>query len=103
MAFRAPAEVPEKAIQEEIEQWLKSLGKHCFYVRARMDKPHTVRAGTPDFIGWLNGKPFALEIKRKGGKPTVEQNGELLRCQLAGAVVGVAHSLDEAKEILKSL
>jgi hypothetical protein len=91
-------EVPEKAIQEEIESWLKSLGSRCYYVRSRMDKAHTMRCGTPDFIGWIDGMPFALEVKRKGGKVTNEQAGELLRSKLAGAEVGVVTSLEQAQE-----
>jgi len=94
-------EVAEAAIQNEIEAWLRSLGQRAFWVRSRMDKATTYRVGTPDFVGWIDGKPFALEVKRRGGKLRPEQLGELLRCELAGAKQGVVHSLDEAKELLK--
>jgi hypothetical protein len=96
--------VREADIQEAIEAHLKSYGNDCYYYRARMDKPTTGRVGTPDFIGWLRGKPFMLEVKRPGGKQTREQAGELLRGQLAGApCVAVVHSLEEARMALEKL
>jgi len=86
----------EAVIQEAIAAYLNGLGLDCYFVWHRMDKPTTCRAGTPDFTGWILGKPFALEVKRPGKKETREQAGELLRCQLAGAVVAVVHSISEA-------
>ena len=93
----------EADIQEQIETLLKSYGRECYYFRARMDKPTTGRVGTPDFIGWLRGKPFMLEVKRPGGKQTREQAGELMRGQLAGAKSAVVYSLVEAVEFLQTL
>lgn len=86
----------ESAIQEAIAAYLNGLGLGCYYVWHRTDKPTTCRVGTPDFTGWIYGKPFALEVKRPGKKETREQAGELLRGQLAGAVVAVVHSISEA-------
>ena len=86
----------EAEIQQSIAAYLDSHGRECFYVWHRMDQPTTCRVGTPDFVGWIRGKPFALEVKRPGAKETREQAGELLRGQLAGAKVAVVHSLGEA-------
>jgi hypothetical protein len=98
-----PKSEREADIQEQIETLLKSYGRECYYFRARMDKPTTGRIGTPDFIGWLRGRPFMLEVKRPGGKQTREQAGELMRGQLAGAVVSVVHSAEEAASFLEKL
>ena len=97
------AKTREADIQETIETHLKSFGRDCYYFHARMDKPTTGRVGTPDFIGWLRGKPFMMEVKRPGGKQTREQAGELMRGQLAGAESAVVYSLDDAVEFLKTL
>ena len=45
--------------------------------------------------------PFALEVKRPGGKQTREQAGALMHAQLAGGNSAVVHSLAEAIEFLK--
>ena len=93
----------EADIQEQIESLLKSYGRDCYYYRARMDKPTTGRVGTPDFIGWIRGRPFMLEVKRPGGKQTREQAGELMRGQLAGAESAIVYSLEEAVEFFATL
>lgn len=96
----AQREVGHGGIQDEIEAWLKSLGHACYWVRSRTDAPTTNAVGTPDFIGWWCGKPFALEVKRPGKKETREQAGELLRCRLAGGVAAIVHSVAEARATL---
>jgi len=93
----------EAEIQQSIAAYLDSHGRECFYVWHRMDQPTTCRVGTPDFVGWIRGRPFALEVKRPGAKETREQAGELLRGQLAGARVAVVHSLAEAAKALAGI
>lgn len=94
-------DLPEREIQDQIEAFLRSLGPECYYVRSRMDKPTTNAVGTPDFIGWYRGTPFAFEVKRKGRKPTPEQQAKLAWCHRAGAVnVCVVHSVDRVREII---
>lgn len=111
LARRAPAEasapsnsaVREADIQDAIESLLKSFGRDCYYVRSRMDKPTTCKVGTPDFIGWLRGMPFQLEVKRPGGKETREQAGELMRGRLAGSTSAIVHSVAEAEIFFRGL
>lgn len=99
----APTTEAEADIQDAIEGYLKSLGTSCFYIRHRMDRATTCAVGCPDFIGWLGSKPFALEVKKPGQKPTTAQLGMLLWAQLAGAKAEVVHSLSEATEVLAKL
>jgi hypothetical protein len=111
LARRAPAEasapskssVREAEIQDAIETLLKSFGRDCYYVRSRMDKPTTCKVGTPDFIGWLRGMPFQLEVKRPGAKETREQAGELMRGRFAGSTSAIVHSVAEAEIFFRGL
>ena len=98
--FSSGPQKSEAEIQDEIEAFLKSLGRECYYVRARMDRPTTTACGTPDFLGWINGKPFALECKRPGQKPTPAQVGALTWVELAGAKTAVVDSKQEAIDAL---
>lgn len=93
-------EIGKGGIQDEIEDWLKSLGVRCAWIRQRTDKPTTTKEGTPDFIGAINGFAFALEVKQPGKKPTSAQQAELHRWHCAGAKTAVVHSLAEAKSVL---
>ncbi len=99
-----PAKVAprEAVIQEQIANHLRSLGRECYFVWHRTDRPTTCAIGTPDFVGWLRGRPFAMEVKKPGGKQTREQAGALMQAQLAGAKSRVVHSLAEAVEFLKT-
>lgn len=86
----------ENAIQEEIEEWLKTQVHRAWWDRKRMDRPTTSREGVPDFVGAFAGVPFGLEVKRPGEKASTEQLGELLWLRRAGAVTAVVFSRDEA-------
>lgn len=93
----------EDAIQEDIEDYMKTLTPRLWWDRKRMDKPTTSRCGVPDFIGCFHGVPFAMEVKRPGEKPTMQQSGELMWLGKAGAATAVVHSRDEAIQFLMSL
>lgn len=60
-------------------------------------------AGDPDLYGCLNGRAFAIEMKRPGEKPTKLQEQRLREWATAGAYVGIAHSAEEMLGILDSL
>lgn len=98
--LRAANGKSEAEIQQEIAAYLDSI--RAFYVWHRTDKPMTARVGTPDFVGISKGIGFAIEVKRPGFKPTVEQSGQLLHAKLEGARTGIAHSLEEAIAILNT-
>lgn len=53
----------------------------------------------PDIVGCTNGTMFAIEVKQPGRKASARQAHELAKWKLAGARVGVATSVDEAREI----
>ena len=59
-------------------------------------------AGDPDLYGAINGRHFEIEVKRPGEQLTELQTRRLLEWKLAGAMTGVAHSVEEALAILRS-
>lgn len=61
------------------------------------------RAGKPDISGCVNGRRFEIEVKRPGNKPTKLQLKELREWEEAGAITGVAYSLEDVKELLKDV
>ncbi len=96
-----PSSQSEAGIQQEISDWLRS--QRAFFVWHRTDKPSTAQVGTPDFVGCSKYfGPFALEVKKPGGKETREQAGALLHARLEGMRAAVVHSLVEAVEFLNS-
>jgi hypothetical protein len=89
------SERAEDEIQEEIEDYLKSLGTECYYIRHRMDEPTTCRTGVADFIGWYRGRPFSLEVKVPGKKTPPDQLGELAWARQAGAIARTVYSVED--------
>lgn len=57
-------------------------------------------AGDPDLYGSINGRHFEIEVKRRDREPTPLQQARLAEWRKTGALVGVAHSVDEALFIL---
>ena len=86
----------EKAIVNRIRNMIKNHGGYCVKYHGG---PFT-QAGTPDLLGCLNGRAFAIEVKRPGGKATPLQLHELSQWAAAGAVAGVATSVEEAEGLL---
>ena len=63
----------ESKLHEKIEQEL--IRRRWYYVHSRMDKKSTQAKGIVDFvIAAPNGVTYWCEIKRKGGKLSLEQN-----------------------------
>jgi hypothetical protein len=60
-------------------------------------------AGDPDLYGTIRGRHFEIEVKRPNDRRsqlTQIQAANLLKWKLAGAITGVARSVDEALAIL---
>lgn len=93
----------EKVIQQEIEDWLRTLGNQVWWSRSRMDQPTTNREGVPDFLMCFNGWFLAVEVKKPGKKPTTKQRDELGWIRAAGGVECVATSLGEVKALFELL
>ena len=68
-----------------------------------MDKPTTGRVGVPDFLICFSGLFLAVEVKRPGKKPTLDQCGELAWIRKAGGIECVATSLSEVQALIELL
>lgn len=58
------------------------------------------RSGQPDVTGCIGGRHFEIEVKLPGERPTKIQNVWLGTWAEAGALTGVATSVDEALAIV---
>ena len=73
----------------------------CCVVRKRHGTAWGI-AGDPDLYGSINGRHFEIEVKRRSEKPTPLQQARLAEWRRAGALAGVAYSVDEALSILSA-
>jgi hypothetical protein len=58
------------------------------------------KAGVPDLLILSHGRLYGLELKARYGKPSTTQIETHAAMREAGAVVGVAGSLDQALDLL---
>lgn len=58
--------------------------------------------GLPDIMCIHKGKMICIEVKMPGNKPTKLQEVTLQKLKEAGAIVGIAYSIQDVKEILKN-
>jgi Holliday junction resolvase len=65
--------------------------------------PAGVEVGTPDIIGCISGRMFALEVKDPQGRHPLSaiQRHRLEEWAAAGAIVGVVESIEEALSSLR--
>ena len=97
---------PETALTTRI---LKSLRTHGAKVEKIRGSAFTTK-GTPDILGSYRGRALALEVKRPDPKDdppyfyvnveTDKQHLELQAWQVAGALVGVVRSVNEAVQLV---
>lgn len=78
----------EQSVQKAILAKLRKFGGLWIKVHDIVTK------GLPDIIGCYNGKFIAIEVKRKGEKPTALQGYVLSKVKEAG---GLAYCFDESK------
>ena len=77
--------------------WLKAKGAICNKTIGMS------KAGWPDLICCFKGRFVGLEVKKPGQKATKLQEFKLAELKTAGAYVGAATSVDEARALLDSL
>jgi Holliday junction resolvase len=89
----------EADLERDILDYLNYMGG-CFF-RTHDAKHRPCTPGIPDIVGVRQGIFYAVEVKRPGGKPTVEQTAMLIRLRGCGAVAFVATSLADVQEMMK--
>lgn len=82
----------EADLQRKIQNSIREAGGKCIKIHGG---PYTV-AGTPDLIGVLNGRSFALEVKLPGERPSAKQQAELAAWAAQGWTACVVTSVQEA-------
>ena len=88
----------ESSLVSEIIRALRSMPG--VVVRKRHGSAWGV-AGDPDLYGAVDGRHFEIEVKRPGGEaPTPLQEARLRQWTAAGALAGVARSVEEALRIV---
>lgn len=87
----------EQTIQRNCINWYKRTYPKN-YIRKN---EQIVKSGDPDIVICHFGLFVAIEMKQVGKNPTPLQKLKLEQISLSGGVVGVAHSLEEFKEIVK--
>lgn len=104
----------EKVIETAILTYLNYL-PHCFAWKNnstgvfdakrgcfRKSKNKFAINGVSDILGVYNGRLLAIEVKKPGGVTSKEQKQFINRVVRLGGIAGVARSIDEVREILKS-
>ncbi len=98
--------IPESVILRQILQWLRLQPSKCFVRRINVQgipirgntnfiRPNKEMIGMSDLVGIWKGKPLAIEVKAKGGKPSRYQEGFLASWKAHGGISIIAHSLDD--------
>ncbi len=91
----------ESSLVSEIIRALRSMPG--VVVRKRHGSAWGV-AGAPALYGAVNGRHFEIEVKRPGGDaPTPLQEARLRQWTAAGALAGVARSVEDALRIVSGV
>lgn len=83
---------PESTIVNAILRALNDLPQT--YAKKTHGSRYSV--GWPDIVGCHHGRMLAIEVKQPGKHATMRQSYELAKWRAAGAIVAVAHDVDEA-------
>lgn len=85
----------EKAVENQIKRWIKSLGGWFIKIQGGCNNPST---GVPDILACIDGHFIAIEVKRPyGGIVTEIQKQQIAAINRAGGVALVATSVDEVE------
>jgi len=89
----------EAELHSQIEAYLR--GKGWPYFHSRMDRPHTDKLGTPDFIiAMPEGITIYVECKSKKGKAAVEQLATMVALKKFGHKYYLVRSITEFISVL---
>lgn len=91
----------ESAITQSIIKYINSLP----YGIAEKVPGSAIASGRPDINGCYKGYCLRLEIKSPdhGNKASAKQLYNLQKWEKASAVIGVLHSLDDAKQLIQCI
>lgn len=103
---------PEKILQNDVLDYLESLGIYCWHAKnqgqwdpiKKIFRKNCTLKGVADIIGVLpaDGRILCIELKSKTGRVSPEQKIFLDQIERDGGISGVARSIEDVKEILRS-
>jgi Holliday junction resolvase len=87
----------ESTVVNNIIKYLKGLPQ-CYVFKTH---GNAFQQGQPDVLGVYQGRALAIEVKRPGGKYGVTklQAATLAKWKAAGAITGVARSVEDVQKI----
>ena len=88
----------ESALQKKIQKYLKD-NLHNAVVWKNHGNQYSV-IGLPDIMCVYREKLVCIEVKIPGNKPTKLQEITLKKLSDAGAITGVAYSVEDVKQLL---
>lgn len=94
-------EEAERTFQKQVVQYLNLLGVE--HINPPMNRKSILPEGWPDFTLAYKGVPVALECKTATNRVRPEQNKRIEALRANGWRAEVVRSLDEVKEILRSI
>ncbi len=96
-----PLTIREAPLSAQIAEWLDARGIYNDRLQCgsfstnRGNWIKLCKAGTPDRFAIIRGQIIFIEVKKRGEKPSGEQNGRHYELRESGAIVLVADSKDE--------
>lgn len=89
----------EKQNQLEIIKYLRENGFKVYKTQGS----YTTEPGVPDIFALKKGQFYFFEIKKKGGKASVVQQGQINDLTKHGAIGGIVETLQHVKNIIKGV
>lgn len=90
---------PEGKLSTQIMKEWRKMGAFCFKVHGS----EMQMAGVPDIAGTFRGLSVWCETKMPGNGPSRIQLHRIKQIRMAGGLVVVAYSVEEATEMLKHI
>lgn len=92
----------ERGLHLEIIKFCDAQWPRWKYIRSRMDKRSTIAVGSQDFTIFMPKKrTLCVECKRKGEKPTAEQQIWHKEMEMLGHEVKTIYSMEQFLEAIK--
>ena len=90
----------ESALQRKIQKYLKDNLPNAVVWKNHGNQYSVI--GLPDIMCVYEGKIICIEVKISGNTPTKWQEITLKKLKEAGAITGIAYSIEDVKSILES-
>ena len=90
----------ESALQRKIQKYLKDNLPNAVVWKNHGNQYSVI--GLPDIMCAYEGKIICIEVKMPGNTPTKLQEITLKKLKEAGAITGIAYSIEDVQKILEN-